>query len=130
MVDVRKIVAVPIALAILYIMLTTLVLPNFAKTYETCGNDAYSAGRGGTSLTNDCCTTSTATVTACTNCNISSGYSTFLSTCGSLIAVGNGTHCYSCSAFAYKTTNQGLLLLVLVIALLGFAVAFLKYFKK
>jgi uncharacterized membrane protein len=113
---IEKIIFLAIAIAILFYSLAYAILPAFAPLYEHCGtNNPYSAGSGGTDLTNACCQTPSATIIACTNCNNSVGYSTFLSSCYSLIAKTNGTDCYQCASFGNKSIFQGLFFLMFLI---------------
>ena len=129
------IVAVAVALTIVYIMLTTLVFPFFGNSYEygfgsaPCNKDGTCTSAGLTNINNGYCATPSATVIACASCNITTGYSTFLSSCSSLISAMNGTHCYQCSSFGFKSVSTGLLLFVFVIGMVFFAVTFLKATK-
>ena len=113
---IEKIMFLVIGVAILFYSLAYVIVPSFAPLYEHCGsNSPYSAGGGGTDLTNACCKTPTNTIVGCSNCNSTTGYSTFLSTCGSLIATTNGTHCYQCTDFGLKSVNQGLFFLLFLV---------------
>lgn len=123
-----------IGLVLLFILSSALIFPLFRNSYEygfgttPCNRDGCTSATG---LINPNCATGSATPLTCTSCNVSAGYSFFLSNCYSLITWTNDTHCYQCTAFnSYKATNQGLLLLVLVIGLVFFAVTFIKYLKK
>jgi len=121
---IEKIIFFAIAVTVIFYMLAYVIIPS----YEHCGtNNPYSAGTGGTDLLNACCQTPTNTVVACSNCNQSSGYSTFLSTCGSLIATTNGTHCYQCTNFGLKGINQGLFFLIFLIAIFAIILALVYY---
>jgi hypothetical protein len=125
---IRLAVVISIALVILFLMMTTLVLPFFRSSYET-GWGTTPVQRGGTGLINSYCSTPSATLIACTDCNTTAGYTTFLSSCSSLISATNDTHCYQCSSFGFKTVSQGLLLFVLVIGMIFFGIVFLKATK-
>jgi hypothetical protein len=133
--EIRTIIPVAIALVILYILYATLIAPQFAVTYEygfstaPCQKDSNSCSLGDTNLNNGYCVTPTATIIACANCNSTVGYSTFLSSCSSLISAINGTHCYQCSDFGFKSVSTGLLLLILVIGMIFFAVSFMNAAK-
>jgi len=127
----KNIIAVGVALVIFFIIASTLILPFFATTHEYgFGDCPYPSDTSTcTGLTNNYCSDVGTTETAVANCNNSAGYEAFLSTCGSLIATTNGTHCYNCEDWGFKTTNQGLILLVFVLALIMFAVTFIKLKK-
>lgn len=113
---IEKIIFLAIAVAIMFYTLAYVIVPAFAPLYEHCGtNNPYSAGTGGTDLTNACCQTGSATIISCANCNNTVGYPTFLSSCYSLIATTNGTNCYSCASFGLKSVNQGLFFLLFLV---------------
>jgi len=115
---IEKIIFLAVGIAVMFYSLAYVIMPSFAPLYEHCGsNSPYSAGGGGTDLTNACCKTPTNTIVACSNCNGTSGYSTFLTTCGSLIATTNGTHCYQCTDFGNKSIFQGLFFLIFLIVM-------------
>jgi hypothetical protein len=126
--NIKSIVILAISLTMLYLLTATLIMPYFRDTYENYGPQLLQ--RGGTGLINNYCNTPTNTVVACASCNSATGLSTFLSTCYSLISAGNNTHCYQCTDFGFKTVSTGLLLFIFVIAMISFAVAFLKYVKR
>lgn len=124
---IKMIIALALGSTIMFYLLAYVILPSFADVYEHCGiNNPYSAGRGGSDLSNGCCVTGSVTPVACSNCNQSSGYSSFLSNCGSLISTSNNTHCYSCSNFGNKTVNQGFYLILFIVILFGLVFAILK----
>jgi len=132
--ELKQIVYIGIALAILYILTTTIIMPQFANNYEygfgtqPCSKTGCTSATG---LTNPKCLTGSATPIVCATCNTTTGYSTFLSSCSSLIAWTNDTHCYQCNAFnSYNATNQGLLLFILVIGFISFGIVFFKYIKR
>jgi hypothetical protein len=126
-----------------FLLLSSLIIPFFATTYEygfgtepcnkknTCaGNFQNNSGE----VTNSYCKTKAGTFSVCANCNTSTGYATFLSTCGGLIAIDgvyvNGTHCFGCTEFqGYKTTNQGLMLFVFFIIVVTLIIVLVKTFK-
>lgn len=134
--ELKSIIYISIALAVLYILTATVILPQFATTYEygfgsaPCNKDGTCTSAGLTNINNGYCSTPSATVIACATCNATAGYSTFLSSCSSLIGSMNGTHCYGCSSFGFKQTSIGLMLFILVIALLSFGIMFVKYIKR
>ena len=118
---IEKIIIFSLAVGILFYMLAYVVVPSFAPLYEHCGTtEPYSSGRGGTDLTNACCQTPSSTVVACSSCNQTSGYATFLSTCGSLISTTNNTHCYQCASFGNKAIYQGLFFILFLVGILAF----------
>jgi hypothetical protein len=118
---IEKIILLALAVAILFYSFAYSIVPSFAPLYEHCGtNNPYSAGTGGLDLTNACCQTGSATVIACSNCNNTAGYSTFLSSCYSLISTANNTHCYSCANFGNKVVFQGLFFLMFLIVIFAF----------
>lgn len=132
------------ALVILFILASTMIIPYFATTHEhgfgtePCMKDGCDSSDTGESQINPYCSGASSTVIACTNCNISTGYETFLASCYRLAPVNaaqtdawmNNTHCYQCTDFGFKTTSQGLNLLVLVMALIMFAVIFIPKFRR
>jgi hypothetical protein len=115
---IEKIIFLVIAIALMFYTLAYAIIPAFTPLYEHCGtNNPYSAGTGGTDLNNACCQTPSATIIACANCNNTAGYSTFLSSCSSLISLTNNTNCYSCANFGLKAVNQGLFFLLFLIVI-------------
>jgi uncharacterized membrane protein len=128
---IEKIIFLGIGVALLFYSLAYVIVPSFTPLYEHCGvNNPYSAGTGGTDLTNACCQTGSNTLVACTNCNQSSGYSSFLSTCGSLVSTSNNTHCYQCSSFGNKGIYQGLFFLIFLIMIFSFVLLIVYYAIK
>jgi hypothetical protein len=118
---IETIILFALGVGILFYMLAYVVVPSFAPLYEHCGtNDPYSRGTGGSDLTNACCQTGSSTPVACSNCNQSSGYSTFLSSCYSLISTSNNTHCYQCSSFGNKGFYQGMFFLLFLVGIISF----------
>jgi len=135
-----------VALLLLFVIASTLILPFFSTTYEVgfgdlpCNSPNHATGCVGltntsTDITNSACLTSSgdADITACADCNSSTGYETFLTSCYRLFehnstdVTMNGTHCIGCTTLqGYRTTNRGLVLLVLVIGLVSFAILFIK----
>ena len=138
---VKTIVSVAVALVLLFIIASTLILPFFSTSYESgfagdpCNKDNTCAGltNGSDDLHNAYCITPTDTVVACANCNTTAGYSTFLDTCDRLwmeaSGGANGTNCFQCSNFGFKTTSRGLILLVFVMGLIAFALIFVRIVK-
>jgi len=135
--EIKLIASVAIALVIFYIFYATLIAPYFANSYEygfgtaPCNKDNTCSGTS-TNLFNGYCATGSSTEIACANCNTTTGYSTFLSNCFALKDGGdyiNGTACYQCSSFGFKTVSTGLLLFIFVIGLIFFAIAFLRATK-
>ena len=125
---IEKIFLLIIAAGILFYSIAYSIIPIFAPLYEHCGtNNPYSAGSGGTDLTNACCQTGSSTVIACSNCNNTAGYSTFLSSCYSLIATTNNTHCYQCASFGNKLAFQGIFFLMFLIVVFAFALMIVYY---
>jgi len=127
---INKFIAGVVAMLILFLLASTMFVGFFATTYEhgfgtePCNKDGCVLGD--TEFSNPNCLTHSTTIIACTSCNVSAGYEFFLDNCGDLIAVSNNTHCYQCTTFqGWQSTSQGLILLVLVIAIIGFAVYFL-----
>ncbi len=122
-------------------------MPYFATTYEygfgnePCTKDGCLITDNYADTLNPYCSSSGA-VTTCTDCNSSTGYETFLDTCHSLAynttspataddwAWQNNTHCYSCADWGFKTTSQGLGLLILVIGIISFAIIFVTTIRK
>jgi hypothetical protein len=117
----NKTTGLALALAIFLLIVSALVLPQFSSSYEYCtGSEPYSKNAVGDTLTNGCCNAGSSTLVACSDCNQSTGYSTFLSTCSSLVDTQNNTHCYQCSNFGQKNTIQGLGFIILVVGLIAF----------
>lgn len=128
-----------IALVLLFVIASTLILPFFASQYEhgfgdaPCNkDDTCVIGITNTSagMRNPNCLTSTGTVTAGTNLNNSAGYASFLDNCYKLIAEPDGantTRCMGCATFVgYRSTQQGLALLILVLGIISFALLFIR----
>jgi len=126
--NLKTILAIAIGLMVFFVLASALFLPYLATQYEYgFGDCPYPSDTSScTGLVNGYCSTPSATVVTCTDCNSSAGYETFLSTCWSLIATTNGTDCYQCGGWGFKTTSQGLGVLVFVLAVIGIAVAFFK----
>jgi hypothetical protein len=128
---IEKIIFFVIGIAVLFYTLAYVIVPAFTPLYEHCGfNNPFSAGTGGNDLTNACCQTGSATIITCANCNNTVGYSTFLSSCSSLIATTNGTHCYQCANFGLKSINQGLFFLLFLICLFTIILVIVYYAIK
>jgi len=132
--NIKTILSIAVGLMVFFVMASAVFMTHFRSQYEhgfgtrPCNADSSCTGAS-TNLHNQYCTGATATKVACTNCNISSGYEGFLDTCYSLIDEGddiNDTYCYQCSSFGFRTTSQGLGVLVFVLAVIGIAVAFFK----
>lgn len=134
-ISLKAILYTGIGLLILFILLSSMILPYFRTTYESgfgtqsCHRDSNGCTSGDTNLQNNYCIGASSTEIACSNCNTTAGYEFFLANCYSLLAWNNNTYCYQCTNFGYKTTSIGLLLLVFVLALVSFAVIFLPKFK-
>lgn len=98
------------ALILLLILINSIVFPNFKTAYEHGfgSNDP-------TDLNNEYCI-SRGNVVACSGCNVTSGsgYNTFLDTCHSLISRQNGTHCYQCNNFGFRSVSRGMFIFLLV----------------
>jgi hypothetical protein len=119
-----------------FLLLSSLIIPFFAETYEygfgtePCAKTNSCNGATDSLINPNCATGSTSLVT-CTNCNISTGYATFLTTCYKL---RNGTdprnQCESCTAFnGYKTSVTGLMLFVFFMIVITIIIVLIKTFK-
>lgn len=119
---IQRVIAVGIAMAVLFVMLGTVVLPFFQDTYSkaTCQNPAWNCANAGA-------------YTNCTN-RIQDAYNTTpLPTDYPIVesTAGDTTWCsHLCldceTAGSYRTTAQGLLVLGLIVAVIGFAVYFMR----
>ena len=122
----NKSIQLGLGLAVAFLIVGSLLLPQFGNTYEYCtGSQPYPKDETGSVLTNGCCA-ERGSLVACSGCNATTGYATFLSTCQSLVSTQNGTHCYKCDDFGQRTNIRGILLIVLVLGLIALAL----YFKK
>lgn len=133
MVKLKTILYSTIALLFVFLFATSIWLSFFGTSYEYGFGDCPYSSDNGTSCTglgNGYCSDISSSVVACAECNGTGGYETFLSSCGSLIAGLNGTHCYGCDDWGFKTTSRGLFLLILVLAVVGFALAFMPKLHK
>jgi len=125
MLSIKEIIIVGLALGLIFLLSSVMVLPFLRDTYEYgLGDEPYQ--RGGTGTTNGYCTSPTSTPIACTSCNVSAGYEFFLENCYSLISTVNGTHCYQCSEFGYRTTYRGLMVIVLLVGIVALIYLFIK----
>jgi hypothetical protein len=122
-----KIMSIGLALFIFLVMFSAIILPFFSGLYEK------GIGSSGdvNDLQNGYCSQAGGLV-ACAGCNVTSGsgYATFLDTCSSLVARLNGTHCYSCTSFGYRTPMRGLLLFCLVVIIIVSALVISGIKKK
>ena len=126
----RKVLAVGLGLLILFVLASSIWLDFFATSYEygmgtePCNKDGCTSTD--TAFKNEYCTQASGSFTACTSCNATAGYETFLDSCHSLIAWNNNTHCNGCTSFGYRTTSRGLLLAIFVLAGVGIALVLFK----
>jgi hypothetical protein len=128
---INKIIMGSLGAVFLFYLLAYVILPSFGSVYEHCGmNNPYSAGNGGSDLNNACCQTGSSTVITCANCNNTVGYSTFLSSCSSLIATTNGTNCYQCASFGNKGLYQGLFFILFIIIIFSFIMLYVYQVVK
>ena len=130
MISVKNLILGSIGLVITFLILSELAIPFFAESYEYCtGGKPFSKEGTGTVYDNGCCMVASSSLTgggvACTDCNQTAGYEDFLSKCGRLIDTQNNTHCYGCTDWGTKTTTRGMGLLVLVLALISFAIYYI-----
>jgi len=127
--DLNRVIMIIIILAAVFIFSAALVLPFFAGIYEygmgsvPCNKDS-SCTAASTNTVNGYCQ-ATSGLAACANCNISTGYSTFLGSCHSLISWLNNTHCNACTNFGFKTSATGMMLFLLFIGLLSLVILFI-----
>jgi hypothetical protein len=145
--EIKLIVPIAIALAVLFIIASTVILPFFKDAFEfgfgnaPCSRDGCTASSSLASRLNPYCVSAGSDIT-CSNCNATSGYKTFLDKCYKLSLANisgtganeadswaNNTYCVSCANFGFKSVSTGLLLLILVIGMIFFAVTFLKATK-
>lgn len=118
-------VEISVAILILVILASTIMLPRFRASYN------YPS-----------CTANSTSLIACVDCNNtdtdSIGYDRASANCYQVpsnlygyngthvVTAGqNGTHCWGCSNFGFRTSSQGLFLLVLALGLISFAVIFI-----
>lgn len=112
---IQKIVYSVIGLMIVFILLSTLILPQFETSYTTFG---YCLAQGSLITCSDCNNTDTNSV----------GYKTLKNNCYGLVGSQNNTHCYGCANWGFRDVSRGLQLLVLSLALIGMAILYI--FKK
>lgn len=133
---IKELIFIVVALAAFFLIASSLILPFFAGTYEygfgnqPCQKDDTGCTSGKTNIGNGYCTSPSSTVIACASCNVTAGYSTFLSSCSSLISAINGTHCYQCSSFGFKSMSIGMMLFILFIGFLCIIIAIIKILPK
>lgn len=133
-ISLNKLLGLIIGLVMLFLITSAIMLPYFAITYEhgfgTTPCNRVGCASGDSAFANNLCFTHSTTALACTNCNTTEGYEFFLANCGDLIAWDNNTHCYQCTTFqGYRTSFRGLVVLVFVLGLIGFAVWFIPRFR-
>lgn len=123
----EKITMIGIAAVVFFLLASSLIIPLFRTGYEE--GFGTSTRDDTTNLVNEYCTTK-GSLTTCSDCNntdpTSAGYELFLNKCHSLVARLNGTHCYACSSFGFRTVSRGLLLLIFVLGIISVAIYFLK----
>lgn len=128
--DIHEVFYLIVAIAAFFILFAVLVIPFFGNVYEF-GGGSLPYQRGGTSLVNGYCQATDSSVIACTSCNVSAGYATFLSSCSSLIAANNGSFCYACTNFGYKSTVNGIVLFTFFIFVIALVILIIvKYLPK
>lgn len=135
--DIKTIITLIVGGVLFFLVMANILIPFFGSTFEyglgsqPCQKDTDGCISGKTNINNGYCSTPSATVIACTTCNTTAGYSSFLSSCSSLISALNGTHCNQCSSFAFKTTMQGLMMFVFFIIVVAVILALvIKYLPK
>lgn len=138
--EIRVLIGIILAGVFVFLLLSSLIIQFFATTYEygfgtaPCQKDTDGCVSGKTNLLNSYCISSGAQTPAgavlCANCNTTTGYSTFLSSCYSLVSAINGTHCYSCANFGYKQSSIGLMLFTFFIIVVTLIIAIIGTIKK
>lgn len=116
-----------IALALLFILTTSIIMPQFNTTYNypSCVANSttwYNASRyAGTTTVCQVYNTSTLDQTV----GLQACYGTDGAT-----GENSSVCCRTCTNFSWRSSGQGLFVLVLVMALIGFAVAFIMKIRK
>jgi hypothetical protein len=124
MVEIKTFIYTAIALAILFIFTATIILPNFATTYNFCQIPQWKSANGG--VTTNC----TSPMLSGTNTSLCTPGSTY--TQGGFTANvesnnGADSFCLNCNTpGTYRSLNQGVLLLTLVVGIIGFGIYFIK----
>lgn len=111
-----------IALTVLFLLMATIVLPQFANTYNYCQNPAWKPDNSSDGTYTNC---SSRVQDAYNSTPTPSDYPITEDTTDDHL---NYTKlCLNCdTAGAYRTTIQGLAVLLIVIGVIGFAVYFLR----
>lgn len=127
--SINKAIAVGIGLVLLFIMASTMIMPFFKQSWQYCQDMVWEGAQGGT-LTN--CTrvienSNTTAVMVAGNISHTEGGYPAARVAADANYLFTNQFCLNCNvAGGYRTTSQGLTLLVLVIGLVGFAVYFFK----
>lgn len=111
----QKVIGIAVALLVLFLLASTLILPQFSSSYNPTSCSATNWIDNSTYYASDC-----------------SEYATSI---GSASVIQNSTPqscpdesnfcCLGCSNWSFRTTSRGMILLVLVIALIGLGLYFL-----
>lgn len=121
-----KAIAYSVGLLLLFLLASTLILPNFSKAWRFCQAKQWNPDDGGLLGAN--CTT------PYTNANTSAVTGTPHTEDGETVPAevdidpyeSIDVYCLNCETLGgYRTTVQGLVLLALALALIGFAMIFL-----
>ena len=126
-ISVKNITAVALGLALVFIITSSILLPQFSSAWRYCQARQWVATQGGV-MTN--CTTpyQTANTTFVDTTGTSHTEGGLASPLNSDTGVGVDRFCLNCStAGGYRTTVQGVLLLVLVLFLVAIG---LRYFGR
>jgi len=114
-----------IALLVLFVLFSSVVMNYFRSSHTTFGY----------------CRSNSTSLQACSNCNntatASLGYGRFYDLCYAQVegrnSTGdtygtdqNNTHCWGCGNWGFRATARGLFVLIFALALVGFAVAFIR----
>lgn len=136
---------------IFFTLMATVILENFSSTYEygfgtePCMKDNCTSASSTDSFYNPYCLAG-GTATACSDCNRSNGYETFLSKCYRLANTNisgtgtasagvfadswaNATHCLRCTDWGFKTTARGMNLFVIILGMVFIAIVFFALIK-
>lgn len=111
-IGVGKIIYMALALGLLFLMIPTVIMPSFSSSYRFAQVTCW------TNTTANCDYDTTVNTTPLTTSQVSCGASEY----------GAATsYCQRIStAGGYRTANQAIILLLLVVAMIGFAVYFVK----
>lgn len=131
MAKLKNIVYGAVAILILFILASTIMLPEFRKSWQYCQNPRWRADNQsvGTNCTNEIAFNNTP-ITSAGTWTADDGKSYV---CGGDqdCTTATSRFCVNCDTLGgYRTSTQGLVLLILVMGIVGIAVAFIPKLRK